>query len=346
MKKVYLEDKWKKHSKNISKRELLKKQKRLRGYRKRHEVPSHYKGRSILKRGGKAILTAPENFSLLNNVEETLEFFDVVTKYITENKNIYLDIANVKNITTDSILYMLSNIEYCRTLHRRANISGNAPSDAKCNEIFLSSGFYKFVYAKDPGIIRSVNKNIYSIESGHHTLVDKAEGVIYFTNKRLGRELASNSTVTYPILIECMTNTHNHAYNETFGLYNKWWLMASYDADLSRVHFVFLDNGLGIPKTIRKNFKERVIELFGNLVLKNAVDDVGLICSALRGEFRTRTGDSYRGKGLQKIYDSMRANSINDPTIISRRGYVNCSSLSGTELNKTFHGTLYSWFYV
>jgi hypothetical protein len=104
----------------------------------------HYKG--IRKRHKHLEIKAPTNFSLINNVEETLWFFDEIHSLIKKGKSIFLDLKDIKELTTDAILYMLSHIEYCKSRGKTVSFTGNFPSDEKCAKIFRTSGFFKYVY--------------------------------------------------------------------------------------------------------------------------------------------------------------------------------------------------------
>src|SRR5699024_953534 len=96
----------------------------------------------------------------------------------------------------------------------------------------------------------------------------------------------------YDILYEMMINTNEHAYSSDTFLLNNWYVYVALEDE--KVKFSFLDTGIGIPKTVNKNFFEK-INLLG---LKN---DAELILSALNGEFKTATKQVYRGKGLPKF---------------------------------------------
>ena len=137
-----------------------------------------------------------------------------------------------------------------------------------------------------------------------------------------------------------MANTKNHAYNIT-RKDQKWWLISCYDEDSKKVNFTFMDNGDGIPFTLRKNIIER---FFDPLIKKQ--NDGKLILSALKGEFRTRTKKHYRGTGLPKIFSYSKEKQIENLIIISNKGYVDCDSEQSKELSRKFFGTLLSWDFV
>lgn len=69
-----------------------------------------------------------------------------------------------------------------------------------------------------------------------------------------------------------------------------------------RIRFIFVDTGFGIANTVKKNFKEKVQQLFGKMLgLGIAINDAQLIQSAFNGDFRTSTNQDNRGNGLVTV---------------------------------------------
>jgi hypothetical protein len=184
------------------------------------------------------------------------------------------------------------------------------------------------------------NSKILSVKSGQFAKGSIAKQVIDFSKGILNQSKTSQSRSIYGTIIECMVNTKHHAYHDLNHNW-KWWLMALPNEKNDRIQFAFLDNGAGIPTTVKKKFSERVNRLFGN----NS-SDCKLIHSALQGEYRTRMKDKWRGKGLPKIYDHYNNKYIENLHIISNHGYVDCKNDVIKELNEKFHGTLLSWDFV
>jgi anti-sigma regulatory factor (Ser/Thr protein kinase) len=344
MKKVYQNQKWIDYSLRRACKELKRKQ-RKRKELKRQNKTTNIKtliNYPIEKKNKQIRIKAPENFSLINNAEETLNFFTAVNSLIKEKENIFFDLSTIGDITTDAILYILSSIEYSRKKYHDVHISGNEPSDNKCKEILRSSGFFRYVYSTGEPKLKS-DPNVYSIKSNSMVEPIIAAEVKKFAMNNLSRKESTDTKSIYTTIIECMTNTKQHAYKKE-SLNSKWWIMASLDQNSKRIHFTFLDNGLGIPVTIRKGFRETVdLLLHGGKYTGQAGF---LIDSALKGEFRTRTKTAHRGKGLPMIEKYFKEGKINDLIIISKKGYENKESNKVIDLENSFHGTLLSWDFV
>jgi len=67
--------------------------------------------------------------------------------------------------------------------------------------------------------------------------------------------------------------------------------------------------------------------LFSNLLADRLkIKDNVLIRSALKGEFRTRTKEVFRGRGLPLIKQVSDNNIIDELKIVSNYGYVDCKN--------------------
>jgi len=344
MKKVYQSDKWKRYSQKKSEK-IIKKRQKLNAKKsaKIREFSENYKKKKISryqdqrKKRKKITIKAPSNFSIVNNTNEMLSFFNDYYHYVREDKRIFFDMSEVSEMTEDAILYMLSRFNYSEKFLGHQYVSGNVPSNLKCQELLMESGFYDHVYYR--GNKKAPSGKIFSIKTKQLVYGETAKEVIEFAKNYLNKNNGNQLKGIYPILIECMANTRNHAYDRLTNPIARWWLVAMYNEKDISVHFTFLDNGFGIPRTIRKKPLEKLAGIFRGL------KDTELISSALEGEFRTKTGFKWRGKGLPKIRSYVINGAIKNMQIISNNGYVFCEKddMQTQELENRFYGTLLSW---
>jgi hypothetical protein len=325
MKLISHTSKWKRHSSATS-RKHLRRIRRKRGIQAKPIYPKVFQ-----------TIIVPVVFSIMKNPDNLLRFYKEIEKISKNGTGINFDMSNVKIITLDAILYTLSLFNYLKAKGVYYFVQGNNPIDEECNKLFQSSGFYKFITF---GIQTKINENIFSIESGDKVDPNLAKKIIDFSRNKLHMEPNKPMNGVYISLIESMGNTKQHAYLDN-NILPRWWVAAFYDDTKKVINYVFLDNGQGIPTTIRKNFPEK-IKRFAKI--KNI--DSMLIKSALEGEFRTRTNLENRGKGLPQIYGFITENQIFDLQIISNRGIINTNELyNKINLIDTFRGTLLSWNY-
>lgn len=286
------------------------------------------------------LFKSPINCSLIENPEETLEFINSSIGSISfNNRNISQDFSKVENITPDTILYMMSIIEELQMNDVPFSIKGKYDNkkEGKSRILFEESGFLEHLKGKQDEI-KNLQTEVLTIKVGVDNQPQTAKEVVQYLRKWLNMDRLETKPI-YSILIECMTNTRNHAYKTKNRIEkeinnHKWYLMA-YHTD-NNVHFVFLDNGNGIPQTLRWYWKD----LFSGTKWY----DSKLIESAMQGKIlRSQTGEVKRGKGLPKIYKTSKLSYIEELIIIANKGFVNCKNDTNLELKSKFKGTLISW---
>lgn len=339
MKKLYTTQEWICRSK-IRAKNALKKRRSSRYiicYTKKnaYQLETHAE-----RRDEKLCIQSPEHLSIINNTIETLDFFELIHARIKRGESsLFLDLSNIKKITTDSILYLLSALNKYR--FSGVSILGNLPNDASCRDVFIGSGFHKFV--QHGTLSGPRDASVFSIKHGLKVEPVMSKDIISFA-KQAVPEYTTNTKCHTRIILECMANTNNHAYRNVTEI-KKWWIIAQSDKPNNSVNFTFLDNGMGIPQTIRRDFKESIRELAAMTGIVDTTRNSALILSALEGKFRTRTGLRERGLGLPAIYKMMESSEIKDLFILSSKGLLDFRQVPPRikELPLPFRGTLYSW---
>ncbi len=299
-------------------------------------------------RSGKRInntirLSAPAHLSLVNNKEETLEYFNLALSAMekcTLRQEVFFDLKAVSIITPDAIMYLIAlvkNYKRCRLM--QTVCSGNLPDNPDARNYIEKSGFYSYVSTQRTLPQPDLNSAI-QISSGREVDSKLIGSICLFVSSKSALPERIHTKGLYQIITELMTNTIQHAYTDSSGIMdNRWYI---YVEDLQdKIQFVFLDTGSGIPTTIKKNFFEKVAQFVGS-----NPNDAKLISSALRGVYRSETGERHRGKGLPNIYDASKTDRISNLNIISGFGQctVNETSLI-VESNSSisFSGTLFCW---
>ncbi len=287
-------------------------------------------------------LVAPENFSLLDHTDETLQYFrhvkDCIRKAVPGD-SLFFDLSSIKSASPDAFLYIIALIHNNRKLNSlQITCHGNEPREEEPRKTLIRAGFFHYVSSKafHP---RESDDALLRIYRGFVPDPTYAGKLCDFVHKRTSHEVDRSQTKRlYAMLIELMSNTKQHAFhvdNQYDLAFLNWYAYAEDLGDF--VRFVFLDTGFGIPSTIRKSFFEHIPLLSS---------DARFIASALRGDFRTDTGQKHRGKGLPEIYDSVKKGIIRSLTIFSGRGL--CLTNEKNEivektLSSVFNGTLFSW---
>ncbi|NWK57571.1 ATP-binding protein [Verrucomicrobiaceae bacterium N1E253] len=103
-------------------------------------------------------------------------------------------------------------------------------------------------------------------------------------------------------LIELMDNAVSHAYERTGhqrwveGI--KWWMMGYKDLESGETYFALMDQGIGMPATLKGRFMDK-----GILIPRNEEE---LVVTAFR-QSMSRTGKKNRGLGLPRLREFAEA---------------------------------------
>lgn len=315
-----------------TKRKCVKRTKRNSSYQKRAPIPEI----------DTTVFSAPEIFSFINNAEGTTSFFEKLTKFITTKdtyeQRLFIDLSQIEVLTIDALMYLLAIINNIkRNNDNNYSFVGNLPKNPAIKELISKSGFYEFVryYGDDPIVHDADNIQIVSNDM---VVTNLAKLISDFSSVKGGLSRRTCQFL-YNMMIELMSNAHNHAYNEEDSiLYPRWYCFAEHNGVENTIAFTFMDTGEGIPSTVNKRFYEQID-------LLNLWGDDKYVISALKGELRTETKKCYRGKGLPKIFEPCKKGQIKNMRIISNKADVTVSGeyISSRELPVSLKGTLFYW---
>lgn len=299
-------------------------------------VATHSTGRNSIYR-----LKAPRHLSIFDETQNAIVYFDKVLQTIKNCKfkdSILFDLSEVEVITPDAIMYLIAIIRNTRRIRLlRISCGGNMPKADSARDIIEQSGFFSFVSSTSKLQIKS-DSSYMKISDGVDADGELASSFCDFVQNSC-RQTALSTKRLYPMIIELMTNTHQHAYDsrEAQTMMGNWYIFAQDTG--TAIHFVFLDTGLGIPKTVLKRFYEKIKDF----AFRN---DAVYLKSALQGKFRSETKQEHRGKGLPGIYEDACNLSIMGLSIISGQGKctVREDGVIETEsFDQMFEGTLFTW---
>lgn len=286
------------------------------------------------------VFSAPLKFSIIKNANETCKFFKKVTDFLKTKRIkdviVFIDLFNVQYMTIDAVMYLLAIICNMKNRNER-NISfkGNQPTDMEACKLLHQSGFFKYVKSTVSRI--NQNGNNVQIISGQDVNGEVIKELVEFINRNCLTKIKFTQEL-YDVFVELMNNTVQHAYDKSEILSERnWYLYAS--ANREKIKIVFLDTGLGIAETVHRDWGE----YFRDIARK---DDGYYVESALRGEFRSRTGKKYRGNGLPTVYQYSKRDEVNRFQIHTGKSICkvqNSGELSSKELEQPLYGVLYYW---
>lgn len=301
--------------------------------RKSNNSPSGFIDRTVNTKPQIIAIQAPLNFSLINNTEATIEYFNRAHYQLKKKNQILFDISEVTTITTDAIAVQIAKIKD-EKFHFRSGIFGNGPKDENLKKLFLQSGFYEYVNTRGPKPKNDKKLLIHEITNNRVEPDVAKEAYLLGIRHTFGNEEVFEPL--YDILIEVMQNTNNHA-GTTRGKYD-WWLHVYNHPDSSKTSYTFLDLGVGIFESLPvKSFKRDFLELLG---LKSNLE---LVPKLFAGEIRSRTARPERGKGIPQIFECSQDKTFSKFVLISNDIYADLKTQEYRLIKSEFEGTLFYW---
>jgi len=275
-------------------------------------------------------LKAPSIFNLqYENCNNVIKYINSIKEVAEKGKNINILMDGIDEIGEGAIAMLLSVIA---EINENILIRGIKPKPGISRDILEKSGFFNYM----DGHIHKKNRNT------KNTIL-KTSGFNYGGTINLPLEIRNaNETVwkesgrnppLRAVVFEMIRNSCDHAFINQNNII--WHLGISHDDDLNQVKFSFVDNGRGIIKSLSERKLQKVLNLFK--------DNVDLLDSAFRDGIRSRTGISWRGKGLPTIFENYQDGYFKNLIVISNDVFIDFEKNLSMKLEEPFNGTYYFW---
>lgn len=281
----------------------------------------------------KVKITANNNFSLMQDIENIITFIKNIDDSIQKNnyKIVELDLSQVVNIDIGCISILLAKINKLTRKHIQTICQ--LPKDIKCKQMFFESGFSDHMRDLNGRKITYSRKN-------NNLMVNR--GFDKTSNEQLGSTIKDSVKhltgveecyrPVYSIAQEMCANSIEHA-----NINNKNWLFSVWYKNTTEVCFTMTDVGEGILGTLRRKFSQIIKEKF----LK---DNKDILYSAFEKKYTSVTEDINRNKGLPKIKNISDKNYISNLVVITNDVFLDFSNSTNSRvLNRKFNGTFYYW---
>lgn len=260
-------------------------------------------------------------------------------------KRIVIDHSKLERLAPEVALLLLAEIQRCEAYCRsRTKITGIYPQSHDVAELLTEIGFFDALGIKAPVLPATHKPRTYvRIERHNKATARLAHSLLECFSKEFTFDDDDRKRL-HVALVECMDNVFEHAYKFSSKepyLYKEWWLVGYADHSDSSIGFMFYDQGAGIPKTIRRRKKRRVLDRLSGWT------DANWIHRAVRKQIsRHRSGR--RGHGLEKLKRFLdRLDVEGSLRVLANRGDVEFFT-SGkparvVDLDRALDGTLIVW---
>jgi hypothetical protein len=254
-----------------------------------------------VNRGFEGQLDLPENFSLKNNRLETLKFFSDLDDLTLKEKAGVIRVRhkNLKQIDPEVALILMAAFSRITELSPQLKILGDFGQ--LTDEVFhVLAGvgylekFYRARRLKDQ--VRAGSRIYLRAEPGNQVSGQKAGELVEDFYKLADLDKQANKRIC-TCLVELMDNAMTHGYGSptSRGKWepsSKWWMLGYRDEKTGELYFALMDQGFGMPKTLKTRFIER-----GLLIPRNEEE---MVLRAFNRSY-SRTKQSNRGLGLPNL---------------------------------------------
>lgn len=274
----------------------------------------------------------PTIFNLqYENVNKVLEFISVIKSIARSRKHgLFVDLENVSEIGEGAIGMLMTVID--EFSDNNIPVAGNQPKDAFASDILERSGFFSYVQGvkvKDGNRITkntifrvgTVNKSQLFLPKIVHEAMETVWGI------------KGRNQLLYTVAFEMVRNACDHAFKRQKE--TKWYMVVTHLEAENIVKFSFVDNGKGILKTLNDGRLAQFRHIF--------TDNADVLTTAFKNGIKSRTGLSWRGKGLPTIYENFEENYIKNLIVISNDVYLDFERGIFAKLSTPFSGTYYYW---
>jgi len=336
MKKVYSQDRWKKHSNRRSKKESRNNKKKdgihpiLKAYLLQRKLYTYEDKRDRLTF---KVLLAPSNFSFIDNTNKVLEYLKESEKHFRQNRGVIFDKSHVSHLTSDAIALFIA------FLNGKNKFKGNEPDNPILKRLFQESGFYDFVKTKKSYQSKTNSSGNLLHRESNSIVVPEVAGEAVMRGIRHTDLTYKDTDPVYDILIECMQNTNNHASLNNYGNCN-WWLYVYNDPNEKITKYSFVDLGVGIFSSLVANgLLNKVLKKFNYLKNIEMVDDL------LSGKIQSRIDEDneIRGKGIPQIVDYAKTDYFKRFFIIANDVKIDVKTGEKWQLDFSMKGTFLYW---
>ena len=207
---------------------------------------------------------------------------------MVKKKFVQMDMSEVEALTPDGMAVFTAQIARLPAI----KISGNEPKNPELQDVFIRSGFYKYVTKTTRNLAGRTDRGLIRTQDSDVVEPETAARLVKFAENSLGMH-SSRYKAAYRALIECMSNTRQHARDQILTTrHENWWATVYCRQADNRACFTFIDWGVGIVTSLKLKGMQRLLR---------GLSHAKILQKVLGGRIASRTGDVFRGKGLPGI---------------------------------------------
>ncbi|MEM0518983.1 hypothetical protein [Aequorivita flava] len=261
--------------------------------------------------------------------EEVISYINKIKGIGRSGRHMNIIMDDIIDIGEGAISMLLSVME--ELVREGIIFTGTKPKQPIPRGILEKSGFFKFVKGKIDESNSTTKNTILNTGDNQTPQSELAEEIIKSMETVWGQKGRSPSI--YSCVFEMMRNACDHAFKNENQI--RWHFALSHSEIDNLVKFSFVDNGKGIIRTFTEGILKNFLNLFN--------DNLDIVETAFTNGIASRTGLSWRGKGLPTIYENYDDGHLNNLVVISNNVYIDFDRKIRHKLKNSFSGTYYYW---
>ena len=262
------------------------------------------------------------------------------------NNSLYVDLSDMKEFSLAGVILLSSSvkIDTPKPLRRPTEVRGNLPNDEDVASNFLASGFFDSFRQK--GLQLPPPKAAWTSANERKVVAAKAATLVDFAESHVSMDKAQRNAI-WQNLVECMTNTHNHAKGTEVPIRshlanrNRWeheeWIAGVMCND-GIAYFSFVDQGVGICASVGA---QGWLVRLGQSLIRYGPEK--LVKDAFEGKLGSSTKAKGRGLGLPRMTHDAQRGLLLDLRVRTGKVEGNVETMVFRQTREHLHGTVFTW---
>lgn len=261
-----------------------------------------------------------------------------IRHWLERGRPVFIDISGMTGFTLAGAMYLSASLEHSlEHPHPRTLVKGNMPSNGTIANEFFRTGFFDNLKVEGGGQLPS-SHSAWERRQDKVVLADVAAQLVDFADRWVGLQPEQIRAISQN-LVECMTNTINHATMQGEERTQPW--IAGVWCNRDTAYFAFVDKGVGICGSAEaQSFLRsagRTLRLYGS---------DRLLKTAFAGQMGSSTGQRGRGLGLPRMQRDAEAGILEDLYVRTGQAVGRIDKMTFHREKETLRGTVIAWMAV
>jgi len=293
-------------------------------------------------------IACPEDMSLRTNFTGVVKLLEKMRRFSARQRNerVFLDFKPIRRVDLPGALVVAAELDrWNRLKHGKLHSVDVNKWDPGIRRLLREIGFFDLLDVSSGAAEKPAPSDERYVKFMSGTEVD-GKGFSLLREAELDPIGVPNRKQLFAAVTEAMTNVSHHAYDskERRLTLKRWWLSASFNVATREIVILIYDQGRGIPKTVRRNWRDYLRQIAPG----SMSDDAKLIREA-HGLRRSASRQKHRGLGLErdvrKYIEELNCRGIY--CINSLRGQYTVETGAGrgktVNFERSLNGTLIEW---